>query len=114
MSEHAVIRHKLVETAEAQDTITYSELGRLIGLHMDQPDQRQRLSNLLGEINTAEHEHDRPMLSAVAVLKDEGRPGQGFFDICHRLGAYGGNRDSEVQDGFFVTELKRVHAYRAK
>lgn len=114
MSDYAVILQRLVETAKAEQTVTYSDLGALIGLDMGQPDQRQRLSNLLGEINTAEHHHGRPMLSAVAVLKGEGRPGQGFFEICHRLGVYSGDKDSRVQDEFFVAELRRVHNYWAK
>lgn len=111
MSDYAVIAQRLVEAAKAEQTVTYSDLGALIGLNMGQPDQRQRLSNLLGEINTEEHRHGRPMLSAVAVLKGEGRPGQGFFEICHWLGVYSGNKDSKVQDEFFIAELQRVHDY---
>ena len=114
MSEDAVIRRSLVETAEEQTTIFYSDLGALIGLDMSQPDQRTELSDLLGRINIAEHEEDRPMLSAVAVLKGEGRPGQGFFEIAHWLGRYDGNKDPRVQERFFIAELKRVYACWAK
>lgn len=114
MSDYAIIVQRLVETAKAEQTITYSDLGALIGLDMGQPDQRQRLSNLLGEINTAEHQEGRPMLSAVAVLKDEMRPGQGFFEICHWLGVYDGNKDSDAQLRFFSSELRRVHDHWTK
>lgn len=78
MNDDAVIRKKLVETAEAQKLITYSELGDLIGLDMSQIGQRQRLSKLLGRIVTTEHQQGRPILSAVVVRKDEKRPGRGF------------------------------------
>lgn len=114
MSEDAIIRKRLVETAEAQGTITYSELGGLIGLDMSQPDQRQRLSKLLGRIVTAEHEQGRPILSAVAVLKGEMRPGPGFFKICRRLGVYGGSKNRGGQEVFYAAELKRVHDYWTK
>lgn len=114
MSEDAIIRRSLVETAEEQTTIFYSDLGALIRLDMSQPDQRTELSDLLGRINIAEHEEGRPMLSAVAVLKDEMRPGQGFFEIAHRIGRYDGNKDPRVQERFFIAELKRVYACWAK
>ena len=114
MSEDAIIRTKLVETAKEQTTIFYSDLGALIGLDMSQPDQRTELSDLLGRINIAEHEEGRPMLSAVAVLKEEMRPGQGFFEIAHWLGVYSGDKDPRVQEGFFIAELKRVYAYWSK
>lgn len=61
MSEDAIIRTKLVETAKEQTTIFYSDLGALIGLDMSQPDQRTELSDLLGRINIAEHEEGRPI-----------------------------------------------------
>ena len=114
MSDHAIVRKKLIETARARETISYSELGGLIGLDMGQPDQRTCLSDLLGEINIAEHEEDRPMLSAVAVLKGEGWPGSGFFEIARHFGLWSGNKDPGVQEGFFIAELKRVYAYWAK
>lgn len=114
MSEDAVIRRSLVETAEEQTTIFYSDLGALIGLDMSQPDQRAELSDLLERINIAEHEEGRPMLSAVAVLKDGMRPGQGFFEIAHWIGVYDANKDPGVQERFFIAELKRVYAYWAK
>lgn len=112
MSDHAIVRQELIETAKARATISYSELGGLIGLDMGQPDQRTCLSDLLGEINIAEHDEGRPMLSAVAVLKGEGRPGSGFFEIARRLGLC--SKDKRVQEEFFVAELKRVYAYWAK
>lgn len=112
MSDHAIVRQELIETAKARATISYSELGGLIGLDMSQPDQRTCLSDLLGEINIAEHDEGRPMLSAVAVLKGEGRPGSGFFEIAHRLGLC--SKDKRVQEEFFVAELRRVHDHWAE
>ena len=47
------------------------------------------------------------MLSVVVVREDMNYPGKGFFDLARRLGIHHGHNDIE----FFVTELKRVHAY---
>ena len=121
MSEHETILMKLREVAAARQTVYYSDLGDLIGLDMSNPGDRYRLSDILGDINIAEHAEGRPMISAVAVLKESGlheadmRPGVGFFNIAHeQLGLYGGSKDSNEQLGFWIPELMRVHDYWAQ
>ncbi len=116
MSEQETILSKLRETAAARATVYYQELGDLIGLDMSNPKDRDRLSDILGDINIAEHAEGRPLVSAVAVLKESGqheagtRPGIGFFNIAHDpLGLYNGSRDRDEQLAFWVAEIKRAH-----
>ncbi len=121
MSEHEVILSKLQEVAAARETVYYSDLGDLIGLDMSHPKDRNRLSDILGDVNVAEHAEGRPMISAVAVLKESGqheadmRPGVGFFNIAHDpLGLYSGSKDPDEQLAFWIPELTRVHDHWAQ
>ena len=116
MSEQETILSKLREVAAARATVYYQELGDLIGLDMSNPKDRDRLSDILGDINIAEHAEGRPLVSAVAVLKESShhnadlRPGIGFFNIAHDpLGLYNGSRDRDEQLAFWVAEIKRAH-----
>ena len=121
MSEHETILTKLTEVAAARQTVYYSELGDLIGLDMSNPGDRYSLADILGDINIAEHAEGRPMISAVAILKESSqyeaamRPGVGFFNIANdRLGLYNGSKDPDEQLAFWIPELKRVHDYWAQ
>ena len=115
VSEHEVILSKLQEVAAAGKTVYYSDLGDLIGLDMSQLKDRNRLSDILGDVNVAEHAEGRPMISAVAVLKADMRPGVGFFNIAHDpLGLYSGSKDQAEQEEFWVHELKRVYHHWAQ
>ena len=76
MDMKQVIYDELCRVAKANNEIAYySELARLAGLDMSSVVDRNRLSDILGEINIGEDgviEEDgarRPMLSAVALLK---------------------------------------------
>jgi hypothetical protein len=71
---NADLYQQLVDVAAAQSTVPYSELAGRLGLDMSSPDDRIRLGAMLDEINHAEHEVGRPMISAVAVHAQEGLP----------------------------------------
>ena len=121
MSKQEAILSKLKETAAARATVYYQELGDLIGLNMSSLKERERLSDILGKINIAEDAEGRPMISAVAVLKESSqydaamRPGVGFFNIAHNpLGRYSGSRDRDEQEAFWIAEINRVYAYWSK
>ncbi|MEV6686897.1 hypothetical protein AB0N28_16380 [Streptomyces sp. NPDC051130] len=40
----------------------------------------------LGHISVYEHQHGRPLLSALVVAKATGRPGDGFVELASQLG----------------------------
>lgn len=98
----------LQRVAREQRTTTYGDIAPLAGLDMESPADRDRMRELLGKISTYEHQNKRPMLTAVVVHKQDGRPGDGFFELARHLGlmAKGGDREE-----FFVRELDRVHKH---
>ena len=103
-----IIYEKLKEVARNQSTITYGEVGSLVGLDMEDPSQRNDLANLLGEISTYEYENDRPLLSMVVVHSEDRTPGKGVFNLARQLGA---QKPDEEDIIFFAKELIRVHQH---
>ena len=103
------IYQKIISTAETKATVTYQELASVKGLTMNNPADRARLANLLGEISRFEHAGGRPMLSVVVVSKTSGMPGQGFFQLARELRVH----DAKDDLAFFVSELNKVYEYWA-
>ena len=95
------IYKKLREVARGKRVITYSNLGKIIGLGGHDP----RLWKMLDDINRYEHQQGHPMLSAVVNVQEKNAPGEGFFKIAHELGVYRGGSE----DTFFHSELRKVH-----
>ncbi|HEX9012319.1 MAG TPA: hypothetical protein VF813_02340 [Anaerolineaceae bacterium] len=98
---------RLVETAQAGKTLTYSEVARLLSLDASDPYEKMILSRVLDEISCNENAQGRPLLSAVVVMAEIGYPAKGFFLLARELGlnTYCDDRS------FFSHELKRVHDY---
>ena len=99
------IYDRLIETAQAEDVTYYSEIAPLAGLDMDSEPDRDRISQLLGEISTFEYQHGRPLLSAAVIHFEDNMPGRGFFTLARQLGFSWQGRDYM----FFAKELRRVH-----
>jgi hypothetical protein len=70
---------------------------------------RNKIGEILGEISTYEHDHGRPMLSAIVVLAGIGYPGEGFYNLARHLGLHQGHGEFADME-FFVQEVKRVHS----
>jgi hypothetical protein len=109
---HRAIYERLQEVARRRDVVYYGAIAPLANLDMAFEKDRAEIGRLLGEISTNEHEHHRPLLSAVAVYKpdDQGAeslgPGPGFFTLARELGLMGPDDD---EDDFWPCELQRVH-----
>jgi hypothetical protein len=101
------IYEQLKTIARAGSVTAYSEIAPLAGLDMSNPDDRNKIGEILDEISLFEHEHGHPLLSTVVIHKDNNMPGQGFFKMARRTGVYRGTDDFM----FFVNELRRVHDY---
>jgi hypothetical protein len=99
---------RLITVAQQPEgTIAYSAAGSLIGLDMENPADRNEISELLEEIVRAEVAEGRPMLSSVVVYKDGSGLGQGFFTLARQLGrARAGEEDYVVH----ARELKATYA----
>ena len=99
------IRDKLIESAIQKNTISYSDVGEVVGLDMANPGDRTKLGNILDEINREEHENGRPLLSVLVVQKESGHPGKGFFELARELSK---QKPYEENNTFYANELKRV------
>jgi len=98
-----IVYEKLKKVARAKTIITYSELGRTIGLGGHDP----KLWRMLDEVNRYEHQQGRPMLSVVVNIYEKNAPGEGFFKLAHQLSVHQGSNDDE----FFNSELCKVYDY---
>jgi hypothetical protein len=85
-------------------TMTCSELGERVGLSWTNPDCRATLCRLMDAVNLHMHHEGQPLLSAVVLTKENGKPWWGFFDRARSLGRYEGSD----QAAFFQRELHRV------
>ena len=104
---HQGIYEELKKVARAKALTNYTAVGSMIGLDMGNPGDRNKIADILDEINDYEHQQKRPMISAVVIRKDINMPGQGFFECAKTLGKYWGNNDLV----FWVHELTDVHNY---
>lgn len=102
---------ELVRVARDHRTTTYGQLAPLAQLQLDNPADRRRLGEVLGQISQYEHSQGHPMLSAVVIYVNKGRPGDGFFTLAQELDLYGGSKREEDKLAFWIAELKRVHDF---
>jgi hypothetical protein len=85
---HKPIYEKLKQMAKEQETTTYSAIGPIAGLDMENPVDRDTIRQILGMISTYEHQQGRPMLTAIVVHKQDNIPGRGFFELAQHLGLF--------------------------
>jgi hypothetical protein len=91
---HKAIYNKLKEVARKRQLITYKELAAVVGLDWNKDYGKcQQIFSILRAICTAEVEQEHPMLAAIAVRRDTGMPGSGFFALAHDLGRYQSGTD---------------------
>ena len=111
MGIHEAIYDRLKDVARGKDITYYSEIAPLAGLDMATEVGRIRIAQILDEINHHENDYDRPMLSAVVILKEYNMPGAGFFECARQLGKYHGAGDEKSKLMFWISELEKVHSY---
>jgi hypothetical protein len=110
MAIHQLIYERLIEVARNGDLVTYGEIAPLANLNMENPDDRNKIAHILGEISTHENEEGRPLLSSIVVLAGFGYPGEGFFNLARELGHHHGRKEFEDLE-YFVQEVKKVHEF---
>lgn len=99
----------LLEIAANRRYIRYSNAGAIVGLNMNEPDDRDEISRLLDEISEHEHQAGHPLLSAVVIHAQDNMPGNGFFTMAQRVGRFNGG--DRLQ--FWLDELRNVHDHWA-
>lgn len=101
------MRDHLLAVARSGTTTTYSAVAGLVGLDMESPADRNRISEILDGISEGEHNAGRPLLSVVVIRNDRNMPGDGFFTMARRVGKLHNNDNLQ----FFIEELRRAHDY---
>jgi hypothetical protein len=107
MEKIKLLYDRLVESARKSQTISYFEVGAILGLNSTDPAGRAEIGHVLTEIACRENAEGRPLLSAVVVLPEIGYPGKGFFLLAHELGV----NNSYDDRSFYYYELRRVYEY---
>ena len=102
------LRQLLITAARERRFVSYTEAARVLGLRGTKPWRSPRLFAALDAISTFEHEHGRPLLSAVVVSGAGKQPGGGFFKMAKRNGV---QMPDEVNRTFFKTQRDRVWDY---
>lgn len=100
------VRDKLIEVAKSKDTIYYERLVRECGLilNLDYANDRNKLSQILLEIDDFEIRNQRPILSVIAVQKKKNEklnvriPGNGFFEFINGVPEKDGGRKKNESD----------------
>ena len=98
---------RLLEVAHDRSYTTYGDISPLVGLSMDNPDDRNEMSRLLEEIARHEQAAGRPMLTATVIRADQNIPGDGFFDIASEFGRF----DGRDRLRFWIDALNEVHEH---
>ena len=109
---HTGIYNRLLELARAQQLTTYSNIAPLAGLSMENEADRDRISQLLGEIVLHEAGEGRPMLTAIVIHRgNDNNPGEGFFAIATQLGLFNGSRHQLRRLEFWARQVQEVNTY---
>jgi hypothetical protein len=97
-------------TSPSKSLITYTGLRDEIDPYEQYwPGQRcTGVGDALDNINHYEHQHGRPMLSALVVLAGEGYPGDGFAKLARNLGH---NVPEDIEHTFWRIQVSTVIRY---
>jgi len=96
---------ELVRAAMNSKIITYGDLAAQLGLPTRGHQLGQALRLKLDAISSYEHDHGRPLLSALVVRKNTRKPGKGFFKMAQRVGKMAASDDPSR---FCEQEIKNI------
>ena len=100
-----MLQEELIQIARREGLTNYTEAGSWVDLDMSTDVGRILIAQILDEINIDENSQGHPMLSALVIYKDIGRPGSGFFQCARGLGRL----TDDDEDGFWAKEVTAVH-----
>jgi hypothetical protein len=89
-----LVRKYLIETARLDNKMVYySDLVKacLPKIDLNTPEGREALKQNLIAVSRYEHAHDRPLLSSMAINKEQNDHGNAFYDLAEELG-FGKNK----------------------
>jgi hypothetical protein len=106
------IYEHLKQVAKNGDIVSYGTIASMLGLDTNNQADRNKLSEVLGDISRHEDSLGHPLLSAVVTFKDIPYPGDGFFEMArecqNKNNRYEGHTNMDELE-FFTQQLKRVH-----
>ncbi|TET18177.1 MAG: hypothetical protein E3J75_00750 [Dehalococcoidia bacterium] len=97
--------------------ITYGKLGARIGLYPLSELFQLKIGHIVGACSVYEHEHGRPLISALVVNEETNRPGKGFWGlpgIPPHLRKNIGIEDitvfklDEGRESFWINQIKQI------
>jgi len=97
------IRLLLIEHARKGTPASYKEVMQRAHLNHENIGDRKKNSTLLYEISKYEHDHGRPLLSAVAMYADLKGHGNGFYDLAEEFGF--GPQKKLAEEFFAITQM---------
>lgn len=104
-------RRAISEVVSDGGLIFYSDLVKQIRSCVLEP-YGEPLAQMLGEISADADAAGFGLLTAVAVRKEDGRPGRGFFDKLARDRGRVFPDTESGRDRFWIEELERVYSSR--
>jgi hypothetical protein len=104
-------RQTLIEWAARYDPGTYSELTDSVTA-LDWPDgawteHGGKIGHLLGCVSLDEWFEDRPLLSALCILKGDDQPSGGFYRLCEQLPDVTLPKGKQARHDFWLDEVKK-------
>jgi hypothetical protein len=106
--EYALAYAALIQAAHSRGMATYAGIAHLTGLPTRGQAMASQVGHLVGEISEDEVGRGRPMLSALVVEKDTGRPGRGFYLLARNLGKLNGSSNT-VEKKFLRKEKATLY-----
>ena len=94
-----------INAAQHQGFASYQEIAQAVGLPTAGNFMSGEIGDLLRAVSENEVQHDRPMLSAIAVGVN-GKLGGGFFSLARDLGLFNDRDDEEI---FWKNECKKIY-----
>lgn len=92
------IRKFLIDQCVLGEPIYYEEVAKRLNLNLALDNDRHILSKTLGEISAYEYENGRPLISSIAIYKNENDHGNGFYNLCQELGV---GKSSKLKKEFY-------------
>lgn len=105
---NAWLYERLVQAARTGQILSYTDVGKPLGLEFESPADRNVIARLLGEISRYEVSQDRPMLSSLVWHKDLSGPGVGLRNLGIELGLVRGDEDDLA---FATRQVNATHAF---
>ncbi len=107
--KYNLVYERLKSVAENRQKTDYSAVFAIMKLTPGNHAAKEA-GHLLGEISEQMHKEGKPMLSALVVSQQKGRPGSGFFELAVKLGRLPENASEDEKERFWKLEVNAVHS----